>query len=123
MSSIEISPVESQSSSPSLSLFSIPDIRRNPMPTTNSSEIISKIEKIPLKSAEKQVTFEVKTDTFNRKIQVKTKQEDTICRKNQISPTLTFLATNPLTAPKNVRIERAPNSTSKTNFLKKKLMK
>jgi len=92
MSSIKISPIESKSSCSSVPLFSI-------------SEINSNIEK----SGEKQITFEVKTNTFNRKIQVKTKQEDTICTTNKFSPIITCSTTS----PKRVRVDQSPRSSSK----------
>ncbi|CAF1262464.1 unnamed protein product [Rotaria magnacalcarata] len=54
------------------------DRRRHSITTIYASEIDSNVESFPSKSSQKQVTFEVKTNTFNRKIQVKTKQEDSI---------------------------------------------
>jgi len=109
MSSIEMSPVESVCPSPSLPLFTISQIQRNSTPTT---EINSKIEKIPLKTPEKQISFEVKTNIFNRNIQVKTKQEDTICTTNQFSPKITCSTTNQLSSPKCIRIHQSPRSSS-----------
>jgi len=98
MSSIKISPVESGCSVP---LFPISEKRRNSIPVTNLTEINSTNEKIPLKNAEKQITFEVKSNTFNRKIEVKTKQEDTICSTKKFSPTITCSTTNQFSSPKS----------------------
>jgi hypothetical protein len=102
MSSIKISPVESGCSLP---LFSISEKQRNSIPVT---EINLNNEIIPLKNAEKQITFEVKSNTFNRKIEVKTKQEDTICSINKYPPTITCSTTNQFSPPK---------STSKFTFV------
>lgn len=97
-----MSPIESSSS------FTLIPINEK---SKNLSDINSNIEKIPLKSFEKQIKFEVKTDTFNRNIQVKTKQEDSICKTNKFHPTAICSTTNLSTSPKTIRIQRSPNST------------
>lgn len=99
--------IEPEKSSSSLPLFTIIE------KPENSSDINSNIENISLKPLEKHIKFEVKTDNFNRKIQIKTKQEDTICTTNKFCPTATCSTTNPSTSPKLVRIQKSPNSTSK----------
>ncbi len=94
MSSIKMSPVESGSSLP---LFTIPEKRRTSIPV----EIDTNNEKISLKNTEKQITLEVKSNTFNRKIEVKTKQEETICSTSKYSPTITCSTINQFTPPKS----------------------
>jgi hypothetical protein len=60
-------------------------------PATLSSFPIKNLNTIEQKSPptvkEKQISFEVKRNNYNRKVEVKTKQEDTICTtKKSISP-------------------------------------
>ncbi len=93
MSTIKISSIDSECSSSSLPLFSITEKRRN------STETTSNIDK---NTGHKQVTFQVKNSSFQRKIEVKTKQEETICSTKKISPLITFstTTTNPMSSPK-----------------------
>ncbi len=80
MSAINIFPIESPSRPSTLPSFPIVNQEK-------SNPIIK----------EKQISFEVKTNSYNRRIQVKTKQEDTICTtKKPISPTIiTRIETRP----------------------------
>ncbi len=94
-------------SPPSVRLFPISEIR------TNSLELNSNIEKVPLETDEKQLKFEVKTNAFNRKIEVKTKQEETICTTKNFSPTITCSTTNEISSPKSIRISQTPKPSSK----------
>ncbi len=72
MSAIKCFPIETRSRPSSLL----------PIPITNQEKTNPIIK-------EKQISFEVKTNSYNRKVQVKTKQEDTICTtKKSTSPTI-----------------------------------
>ena len=64
-------------------------------------------------NAKPPMTFEVKTSSFNRKIQVKTKQEESICRRQPSSspcripsPTLTCSSTIESFSPRRIQIRR-----------------
>lgn len=75
-------------------LFLMADTRRrHSVTTTDASDININMDSCPLKSSQKHVTLEITTSTFNRKLQVKTKQEDRICKGNRsLSPVETQLS-------------------------------
>lgn len=62
---------------------------------------------------DKQISFEVKTNSYNRKVQVKTKQEDTICTTKIPSIVTRIITTE--TPPHRVSVIRGQRrSSSKT---------
>ncbi len=108
MSAIKCFPIETRSRPSSLL----------PIPITTNQEKSNPIIK------EKQISFEVKTNSYNRKVQVKTKQEDTICTtKKSTSPTIVTriitTETPPPISPHRlsiVRQQRRSSSIIKKNF-------
>jgi len=100
MSAINIFPIESQKRPSTLLPFSI----------TNQ-------EKLNPITKEKQISFEVKTNNYTKKVQVKTKQEDTICTtKTSISPTIVTRIittdTSPPISPHHVSVVRRERRSS-----------
>lgn len=75
-------------------------------PYSNNSE-----EKNP---KEKQISLEVKTNSYNRKIQVKTKQEDTICSTKTPSIITRVITTEtpPPLSPHRVSVIRGQRRSS-----------
>ena len=64
----------------------------------NDKRMNSNFETIPLNNTEKQINYEVQREIFNRKIEIKTKQEEMISStnfkssiRNQSKPTSDFL--------------------------------
>ncbi len=105
MSAIKFFPIESQSRPTSLAPF----VKTN---QEKSNPIIK----------EKQISFEVKTNSYNRKVQVKTKQEDTICTtKKPISPTIVTriitTETPPPMSPHRVSVVRQKRRSSSIFYL------
>ncbi|CAF3382695.1 unnamed protein product [Rotaria sp. Silwood1] len=115
MSTIRTLRSESQCSSPPIEstvpLVSTNERRRHSITTTNASEIKSNIEKLPLKDRQKKVTLEVKTNTYNRKVQVKTTQKDTICTKTKSSNS----NETQLTSPQQTQFEQPPKKSLTSN--------
>ncbi|CAF4100089.1 unnamed protein product, partial [Adineta steineri] len=103
MSSIEILPTDSRSSSP---LFFEP--RRHSITTINTSDHNLTIEKCQ----DKQTKFEIKTNIFNRNIQLKTKQDETIYTNNQSSSN-----TNKSFAPHKIQVHHPTKSSTVNNSL------
>ncbi|CAF1140330.1 unnamed protein product [Adineta steineri] len=103
MSSIEILPTDSRSSSP---LFFEP--RRHSITTINTSDHNLTIEKCQ----DKQTKFEIKTNIFNRNIQLKTKQDETIYTNNQSSSN-----TNKPFAPHKIQVHHPTKSSIVNNSL------
>lgn len=105
MSAINIFSIESQTRSPSILPFSI-----------TNQEKTNPIVK------EKQISFEVKTNSYNRKVQVKTKQEETICTtKKSVSPTIITriikTETPPSMSPHRVSVVRQQRRSSSKSFI------
>ncbi len=103
MSAINIFPIESQSRPSSLLQY----------PITNSNILQ---EKSTPQVKEKQISFEVKTNSYNRKVEVKTKQEDTICttRRTISSPIVTrIITTERPISPHRVSVHQQRRSSSK----------
>ncbi|CAF4079262.1 unnamed protein product [Rotaria sordida] len=117
MSSIGTLRSESQRSSPPIEsssrLFSMNERRRHSVTTPNASEIESNIEKIPLKNRQKQIKVEVKKNTYNRNIQVKTTQKETICTKNKLSNPIE----TELTSTNQIQFEQLPKSSTSNSFI------
>jgi hypothetical protein len=102
MSAINILPIESPSRPSTLLPF----------------PIINQEKSNPIPPKEKQISFEVKTKSYNRQVQVKTKQEDTICTtKKPTSPTIiTRIETRPPVSPNRVSIVHQQRRSSSRYF-------
>jgi hypothetical protein len=70
---------------------------------------------------EKQYSFEVQTNSYNRKVQVKTKQEDTICTtKKSTSPTVVtriITSETPISPHRVSVVHQQRRSSCKIKFL------
>jgi len=97
----------------------------NVFPIENQTRPSTLRPAFPLPNQDKQISIEVKKNTFNRKTQVKTKQEDSICTtKKPLSPTIVTRvissSTQPPISPHRisvVRQERRSSSKTKISFL------
>ena len=115
MSSIRVLRVECRCPSPSTNHTSVPsssiiDTQQHTITTMDVSELNSNNEKLPLKNPQIQITHEFKTNTFKRKIEVKTTQEDTVCQTDKPSPTMVSSTAAYL---KHTRIHQSPKSSGK----------
>ena len=102
MSAIKLLPVESQPRPSSLL----------PFPITNTNILQEKSNPIV---KEKQVSYEYKTNSYVRKVEVKTKQEDTICTtKKSTSPCIVTRITRTETprSPHRISVQQQRQSSS-----------
>ena len=103
-----------QLSSSSQSLRKIQSMSTMNFLPMESSSSRSHDDKSHSTNKDKQISFEVKTNSYNRKIQVKTKQEDTICSTK--SPAIVTRIITTETPPHRVSVIRGQRRSSSKSF-------